>query len=133
MRKKLNNTTNNDDLNKIEILTNLLQENDCNIKLALSKANIKRTEYNKLLTLYPEFEQTVNDIQESNIDVVESVLLNKIKTKQDSNLIMFYLRTKGKHRGYNEKAIDKEKKETAPTIQVNSKETKSNIVKLQSM
>ncbi len=46
---------------------------------------------------------------------------------------MFYLRTKAKLRGYNEKAMDKEKKETAPTIQVNSVETKSNIVKLQTM
>ena len=49
-----------------------------------------------------DFAQAVEEIQEGLIDLAESKLLENIKSGK-TNEILFYLRTKGKYRGYVER------------------------------
>ena len=50
-----------------------------------------------------EFKAQVDDINEATLDFVESKLLENIK-KGEVTSIIFYLKTKGRNRGYQEKA-----------------------------
>jgi hypothetical protein len=50
----------------------------------------------------PKFKKMVEDIQEQAIDYVESQLFKNIREGNITGQI-FYLKTKGKHRGYIEK------------------------------
>lgn len=50
-----------------------------------------------------EFNEEVNQINEETLDFVESKLLENIK-KGEVTSIIFYLKTKGRNRGYQEKA-----------------------------
>lgn len=50
-----------------------------------------------------EFQDEVNQINEETLDFVESKLLENIK-KGEVTSIIFYLKTKGRNRGYQEKA-----------------------------
>ncbi len=49
-----------------------------------------------------DFKDKVEDIKEEQLDFVEDALMNKIK-EGDTTSIIFYLKTQGKGRGYNEK------------------------------
>jgi len=74
-----------------------------NITIACNNAGIKsrQTFYNYLKD-DPDFKEQVDNIQEIAIDYTESQLFNLIKD-QNPTAILFYLKTKGKHRGYVEK------------------------------
>lgn len=56
-----------------------------------------------------EFKEQVDNVTETQIDYVESKLIRNI-TAGDTTAIIFYLKTKGKARGYSEKAKPKEDK-----------------------
>ena len=49
-----------------------------------------------------KFETKVSDVGESNIDFAETVLLKNIREGKETSLI-FFLKTKGRERGYIEK------------------------------
>lgn len=53
---------------------------------------------------YPELQESLAEILFSNLDIAEAELLKSI---QNGNMtaIIFYLKTKGKHRGYSEKYV----------------------------
>jgi hypothetical protein len=68
------------------------------VSLALQKSEITREEYEGWLTNVA-FKQRVNDINELSVDFVENKLLKRIR-EDDLNAIQFYLKTKGKKRGY---------------------------------
>lgn len=74
---------------------------DCKgiIAYACEMTGISRQCYYNWLDNDEEFAQKCSDVQESSIDLVEAKLLNAIN---DDNLtaIIFYLKTKGKKRGY---------------------------------
>lgn len=78
--------------------------NDCNgiVAYACKKADISRVTYYKYYKEDPLFKQKADDIQELQIDVAEAALLKKIKN-EDTTAIIFYLKTKGKTRGYSER------------------------------
>lgn len=65
-------------------------------------ADISRVTYYNYFKDDPVFRQKAEDIQELQIDVAEAALLKKIK-KEDTTAIIFYLKTKGKSRGYSER------------------------------
>lgn len=82
---------------------------------ACEDADVGRTTYYQWLKDDEEFKQAVEDIEASAIDHVESKLMEKIngvkvKSKKDvydvppsDTAIIFYLKTKGKKRGYSER------------------------------
>jgi len=69
------------------------------IAYACEMTGISRQCYYNWLDNDDDFASKCNDVQESSIDLVEAKLLNAIN---DDNLtaIIFYLKTKGKKRGY---------------------------------
>jgi hypothetical protein len=68
---------------------------------ACRKAKVSRSQYYEWLKTDSEFKAAVDDIQELQMDFVESMLLKNIKKGKEQS-ILFYLRTKGKKRGYSE-------------------------------
>lgn len=72
------------------------------VTTAAKTCNIARTTHYRWLREDEEYMEAVKDIQESAIDFAESSLHQQIKEKIPSSTI-FYLKTKGKNRGYVEK------------------------------
>ncbi len=101
--------------NKKEYLT-ALEKNLGVITSACKASNIpRRTVYN-WLQKDEKFKVAVDDIQEVALDYVESKLLSNIKAG-DTTAIIFYLKTKGKSRGYIErKEIEADLKNKENTV-----------------
>lgn len=74
---------------------------------ACEAANVSRSTYYHWLNTDAEFKKRVEEITENQLDFVESKLLDNIK-KGDTTSIIFYLKTKGKKRGYTERDSLKE-------------------------
>ena len=75
---------------------------------------------------YPEFDAACHECEETAIDFVESKMFKKIDRgdKGSESLMIFYLKTKGKHRGYVEKQeIDMSAEVKGVTVNVTSPET----------
>lgn len=65
-------------------------------------ADVDRTTFYKYIKEDEEFAREVKDISEVAIDFAETKLFEQIKDNNTTSTI-FYLKTKGKHRGYVEK------------------------------
>ena len=75
---------------------------------------------------YPEFDDACHECEEVALDFVESRMFKKIDKgeKGSEALIIFYLKTKGKHRGYIEKQeIDMNAEVKGVTVNVTNPET----------
>jgi len=72
------------------------------VTTAAKSCNIARTTHYRWIEEDADYADAVKDIQESAIDFAESSLHQQIKDKVPSSTI-FYLKTKGKNRGYVEK------------------------------
>lgn len=75
---------------------------------------------------YPEFDAACHECEETALDFVESKMFKKIDRgdKGSESLIIFYLKTKGKHRGYIEKQeIDMNAEVKGVTVNVTSQES----------
>lgn len=81
-----------------ELFLQELRENLGVVSKALTKVNITREEYTNWLR-NQEFKKRVDEVNELSIDYVENKLLTQIQ-KGDLQAIQFYLKTKGKKRGY---------------------------------
>jgi hypothetical protein len=68
------------------------------VSIALEKLNVTRETYDTWLK-NNSFKQGVDRINEMSLDFVENKLLKKIRD-EDLTAIQFYLKTKGKKRGY---------------------------------
>jgi hypothetical protein len=64
----------------------------------------------------PEYKTAVDDISEDAIDFAESMLYRQIEAK-DTTATIFYLKTKGKSRGY----IERQEDNHSGTININVK------------
>ena len=77
-----------------------------------------RTAINHRVSKNEELKQIVEEINERNLDIAESKLLKEINSG-NMTAIIFYLKCKGKKRGYIEKSeIDINSKEGAPALAV---------------
>lgn len=74
------------------------------VAAACEATKICRQTYYDWCSRDQEFYDECHDIIEEQIDFVESKLLSNIK-KGDTTSTIFYLKTKAKHRGYNEKVV----------------------------
>ena len=72
------------------------------ITTACEAAKCSRYYYYKLIEEDPEFKKEVEQIAESAIDMAELSLLKQIKSG-NTTATLFYLKTKGRERGYIEK------------------------------
>lgn len=72
------------------------------VSYACQKSWITRSCYYKWRELDQKFKEKAEEVEEETIDVVESKLLTAINN-DDLTAIIFYLKTKGKKRGYVEK------------------------------
>jgi hypothetical protein len=84
---------------------------------AAKDAGISRNTHYEWLKHDPEYKQQVDDLDNITLDFVEGALHSKIKDG-DTTAIIFFLKTKGKRRGYIEKqTIDlNNSMSTKPTI-----------------
>jgi hypothetical protein len=73
-----------------------------NISISCEKVGISRRTYYDYIKNDPDFVEQVEDLNERNLDFAESQLLKQIKDDNTTSLI-FYLKTKGKGRGYIER------------------------------
>lgn len=91
----------------------------CNMTAATKKMGIDRSTVYRWRQEFPEFEQQLKDIQETQIDFVESKLLTQIDNG-DTTAIIFYLKSIGKERGWNERyeITGKEGKDLTPQINI---------------
>ena len=72
---------------------------------ACKEAEVSRGTYYDYMKKDVDFAKEVQNIAEDTVDFAESSLLSQIKDKNTTATI-FYLKTKGKHRGYNEAPQD---------------------------
>lgn len=72
------------------------------VTTACRKANVARTSHYRWMENDPEYAEQVRDIQEQAIDFVESHLHQRIAEGNPACTI-FYMKTKGKNRGYVER------------------------------
>ena len=79
-----------------------LKNNNGNISESCDAANIGRQTYYDWIEKDEVFKQDTADAQESLIDLAESKLMENIE-ENDNTSIIFFLKTKGKKRGYIEK------------------------------
>ena len=73
------------------------------VTTACEVAGIGRTQFYQWLKDDPEYKDQVEDIQNIALDFAESALYKKIAIG-DTTAIIFYLKTKGKNRGYIERS-----------------------------
>lgn len=87
---------------KIKFLQNLSEVAGI-IYLACEKSGITRSTYYRWYNSDESFQRAVGDVMEAQIDFVESKLINLINAGETTATI-FYLKTKGKNRGWTEKS-----------------------------
>lgn len=73
-----------------------------NISISCEASGISRQTYYNWYKDDPSFRRRVMDIEERNLDLAEMKLLNAIREGKTAELL-FYLKTKGKKRGYVER------------------------------
>lgn len=98
---------------KKEKFLEALKEAKGNVSYACKISNIpRRTYYNWLKN--EKFKNEVEDVKEEAIEFVENKLMERIEVG-DLGAIIFFLKTKGKHRGWSEK-IEVKHENQAPVI-----------------
>lgn len=80
----------------------LLEKNAGNISKTCKAVNIGRTIFYKWCKQSEHFKKEYENVMENLIDEVESSLMTNIKSG-DTIATIFFLKTRGKHRGYIEK------------------------------
>lgn len=73
-----------------------------NISATCKEVGISRETFYRWMREDKKFETKVSEVGEANIDFAETVLLKNIREGKETSLI-FYLKTKGRERGYIEK------------------------------
>ena len=104
-QNKKTNGTDGTLLNKKEKFIKQLSENLGNVTETCKELNIGRRTYYNWRELDEEFKEKCDNVPEELLDMAENSLLSEIKdntSKGHTTATIFYLKTKGKKRGYNE-------------------------------
>ena len=75
-----------------------------NISNACKAAGVSRQTYYDWVKDDPEFAQAVESVKELSLDTAESVLKQLIVKDKNVTAVIFYLKTKGRERGYGDQA-----------------------------
>lgn len=94
-----------------------LQQNNGIISHACDAAKISRKTYYEWMQQDEDFATAVDEIQEGVIDVVENELMKQIK-EGNTTASIFFLKTRGKHRGYIERSEVEHKGGPVSAIQI---------------
>lgn len=86
------------------------------VSKAIDAAGISRTTFHRWRREDPEFDECAAEIEEAQIDFAESKLLEAINAG-DVRAITFYLKCKGKQRGWSETAQKQEPQQPGITVQ----------------
>jgi len=107
------NAKNDNDLDKFKgplttkqkkrLFPELLRANWWNITQTCRELNIDRSTYHRWIRTDKKFRQKIEDLQEEEKDLVEAIARKKILKDQDKTMIIFFLKTKAKDRGYVER------------------------------
>jgi hypothetical protein len=109
-----------------KLMLSALTETLYDVTSACKIADVPRRTFYNWMNEDEEFKQAVEEIPEIVLDVAEQSLLKKIKGG-DTIAIIFYLKTKGKKRGYIEKQeIDNNHKFDTPLIVDWSEQNRTN-------
>lgn len=87
---------------KQQLMIESLKSNACNISQACKSANISRQTHYDWIDKSDNYKKEYNDVVESLIDFAESALMRQIKEGIVPSTI-FFLKTRGKSRGYVER------------------------------
>jgi hypothetical protein len=87
---------------KKEKFLEIFELSGCNISLSCKKGNIARQTFYNWYDSDEKFRNQVDDMREGLLDLAESMLMRKVREGSTTELI-FYLKTKGKKRGYVER------------------------------
>ena len=103
MKKKVNpQLANRTELNKKTVIAALNASLGV-VSTACKRAGVSRTQFYEWIKTDEEFKSSVDEISDIAIDFVESRLFKRIEDG-DTTSIIFFLKTKGKARGYVERA-----------------------------
>ena len=86
---------------KVQVLK-IFEKKGANVSVTCEAANIGRRTFYYWRENDKDFDAACKDIEEALVDFAESMLIEKINGK-DLTAIIFYLKTKGKDRGYEER------------------------------
>ena len=89
------------------------------VTVACKEVNISRTLHYNWYNEDPEYKKAVDDVADIAIDFAESMLHKQIQDK-DTTATIFYLKTKGKRRGYIERAelTGADGKDLVPSVKI---------------
>lgn len=96
---------------KRKLLIRELMHNGNDVASACAVADCSRAQFNYYRREYPEFDLRVDEIAQQITDRVEGALLKQILEDNNTSATQFYLKTKGRERGYAEKTEHKETRE----------------------
>ncbi len=82
------------------------EKKSANVTATCTALNVSRTIFYKWKNRYPKLEALLDEVDESLLDFAESKLLENIQDGDVTSLI-FFLKTKGKKRGYVEQVENK--------------------------
>lgn len=83
-------------------LLNAYDKSMGNVSSACRTVNVSRETFYRFKREDPVFSERVTEIDESNLDFAETILLKNIREGKEASLI-FFLKTKGRDRGYVER------------------------------
>ena len=81
----------------------VMEKSLCNVSTSCTKIGISRNCFYDWMKTDPLFKERITDVQEANVDFGETMLLKNVREGKETSII-FYLKTKGKDRGYIERA-----------------------------
>lgn len=91
------------DIKKRQIVLAALKKSGGNVSHACEQVGISRAGFYLEKQNNPEFAKEVDELQEAVVDLVETALMKQIQ-EGNTACIIFYLKTKGKDRGYVERS-----------------------------